>query len=368
MTRAPRVEFALERWFASVRRPPAIDLSASGAPARSLAELLALATDDERRAFASTTLGYGPPAGSRALRTSIAATLGAAPDDVLVTCGAIEALHVAVASLVRPGDEVVVQDPMYPAVADLALARGARVARWTLDPADDYRPRLERLAALLTPRTRLVAITQPNGPAGSVLEREALAALVDLLSPRGAWLLSDEVYRDVSLEPGLAVPSAFGSYERAVVVGDVAKPFGLGGLRVGWLVTRSALVRERAARLRDYTTLSVPTLSDALARVALAHAPALLDGTVSLARANLAALAALAASDHVLAPPRPRAGLTAFVGVPDADRVQRRLADAGVLVVPGRLFGHPDRLRIGLAVRSDAFALALDRLADALEA
>lgn len=366
MTEADLEPFALERWFASASRAGTRDLASSGAPPRSLAEILALASTVERESFTSLSLGYGPPDGSPALRAAIAARVGIPATAVLVTCGAIAALHLAVLSLVRPGDEVIVQHPMYPAVAGLARLRGARVVRWPLEPAREFRGSVRAARSLLTPRTRLVAITQPNGPTGSVLEADELDELVDALAVRGIWLLSDEVYRELDLEEGFVVPSAAGRYERAVCIGDVAKPFGLGGLRIGWLATTAAELRERARTLRDYTTLAVPTPSDVLARIAFAHADALLHDALTPARQNLSQLALLAARDHALSFAVPRAGLTAFVRVADAPRVQRALEGEGVLMVPGALFGDPDRLRVGLGAPPEDFAYGMERLGQLL--
>ena len=354
--------FRLERWFAAQPRHVTYDLSLSGAPPLRLHRLLALASPQELDAFARLSLGYGPASGSRELRSLVAERQGITADEVVVTCGAIEALQCAVSALVEPGDEVVVQQPMYPAVAGIARACGATIVPWQLDEADGFRPRIEALGPLLSRRTRLVAITQPNGPTGSVLEEGELAALADLLGPRGIWLVSDEVFRDLVLELGLAVASAAAAYDLALSIGDMAKPFGLGGLRIGWVAAPDAGVRERIAARRDYTTLSAPTPSDALAAIALRHAAVLLARPIANARANLLALTDLAARDHVLSFVPPRAGATAFVRVAGAATVQRRLAERGVLVVPGELFGHPDRLRIGLAGPQVEFAHALERL------
>lgn len=364
MTEPDFVPFRLERWFAAQPRDIACDLTSSGAPAIGLPELLALATDEERELFRTTSLGYGPAAGSQVLRRWIASRYEGVPaDDVTVTSGAIEALHLAVSTLVRTGDEVVVQEPTYPAVAGLARSRGACVRVWQLDPERSFRPAVEALAPLLSRRTRLVAITQPNSPTGSVTGSDDLRDLVGLLEPLGIWLLCDEVYRDLVIEPGLVVPSAVELYERALSIGDVAKPFGLGGLRIGWIVVRDAEARRGIALRRDYTTLSIATPSDALAAIALAHAHELLAGPIGLARRNLGALADLAARDHVISFATPRAGVTAFVRVPDAAALQRRLAEVGVIVVPGDLYGHADRVRIGLATAPERFAFGLERIA-----
>ncbi|MDQ2912679.1 MAG: aminotransferase class I/II-fold pyridoxal phosphate-dependent enzyme [Chloroflexota bacterium] len=354
------VPFALERWFAAQPRPSVCDLSASGAIPLALDELLAVASAGERVDFARSSLGYGPGDGSKALRSIIAQRYtGVRASDVVVTCGAIEALHLSMSAIVSAGDEVIVQRPMYPAAAGIARALGARVVPWDLEERCGYRANVDSLARLLTPATRLVAITQPNNPTGVVLEHDELGALVDLIDPLGAWLLSDEVYRDLALEPGLAAVSAAERYARAISVGDVTKPFGLGGLRVGWLVTHDADLRERIQARRDYTTLSVPTLSDALARIALRHSAELLAQPIANGRENLRALAAMAARDHALSFVPPRGGLTAFVGVNGAAALQRRLAAAGILVVPGELFDCPGQLRVWLGGSTGEFAIAL---------
>ena len=359
MTVAP---LALERWFRTLAPAGAIDLTSSGAAPLTLKQLLELATPPEREAFACVSLGYGPPDGDPALRAAIASRYrGLAGDQVLVTSGSIEALHLAVALLVKAGDEVIVQDPMYPAVAGMSRLVGARVVRWPLDEAHGFGASLDTLTPLLTRRTRLVAITQPNSPTGSVLSTAELDALIATVETRGIRLLSDEVYRDLVLEPGLRVPSAAERSPHAIAVGGVAKPFGLGGLRIGWFATGDERLRERLASLRDYTTLTAAMTSALLARIALSHASELLVQPLKNAQVNLSLLVA-AGGDHAFGFVAPRAGVTVFMRVPDAPRIQRELKSGGVLVVPGELFGHPDRLRLGLAANTADFASALDRL------
>ena len=357
------VPFALERWFATQPRDWNCDLSSSGATALALDELLAFASPSEREEFARSSLGYGPADGSERLRSLIAERyVGVRASDVIVTCGAIEALHLSISALVSPGDEVIVQWPSYPAVAGLARMYGARVVPWKLDEDRGYRSDNASLKRLLTSKTRVVAITQPNNPTGSLLEREELDALTDLVDSVGAYLLSDEVYRDLVLEPGLYPDSATERSSRAISIGDVAKPFGLGGLRIGWLVARDAGLRERIRARRDYTTLSTPTPSDVLARVALSHSAELLRTPVANARENLRALAALAPPEPGLALVPPRAGLTAFARFVGATVLQKRLAADGILVVPGTLFGCPDRLRIWLGGSIAEFAPATEAI------
>ena len=355
--------FELERWFASHAGSRRIDLTSSGAPPRTLRDLLALASADERESFDAVSLGYGSPDGAGSLRSIVAARSSIGPgEEVTITCGAIEALRLVIDAVVGEGQEVIVQEPMYGAVAGMARARGATVVSWPLRSEHDFVGSLDELAARIGPRTALVAITQPNSPTGSIHDARELDELVGLLAPRGIWLLSDEVYRDLALAPGFVVPSAGGRYDRAVVVGDVAKPFGLGGLRIGWIIARDPKIRALIAAGRDYTTLSPPTPSAALAEIALRHADELLAWPLQNARVNLECLQATAGRRTSLSLAPPRAGVTAFPGVSDGPRIQRELAERGVLVVPGSLFGRSDRLRIGLAGPADEFAAGLAHL------
>jgi aspartate/methionine/tyrosine aminotransferase len=359
----PFETFELERWFASQVGRQRIDLTSSSAPPRTLRDLLALASTDERDRFDAVSLGYGPPDGAGSLRAAIAVRSSSSRgEEITVTCGAIEALRLAIDAVVAEGDDVIVQEPMYGAVAGLARVRGAAVVPWPLRPEHGFVGSLDELEARIGPRTTLVAITQPNSPTGSVLDERELDALAGLLAPRGIWLLSDEVYRDLALAPGLVVPSAGGRYDRAVVVGDVAKPFGLGGLRIGWIVARDPEIRARIGAARDYTTLSPPTPSAALAEIALRHADELLARPLQDARVNLDRLRAAAGRRTALSLAPPRAGVTAFPSVSGAERIQRQLAERGVLVVPGSLFGQSDGLRIGLAGPPEEFSAGLAQL------
>jgi aspartate/methionine/tyrosine aminotransferase len=358
------VPFALERWFASHQGTWTVDLSPSGAPPLTFDELLSLASEAERSELRGSSLGYGPNDGSEELRSLIAGRYASAgPGDVVVTCGATEALHLSVSALVSPGDEVIVQRPMYGAVQGMVRSLGARVVPWDLDETRGHRGDLAALERSITSDTRIVAVAQPNNPTGSVLEPVELDRLADLLGSAGVWLLSDEVYRDLALEPGVVAGSAVDRYDRAISIGDVAKPFGLGGLRVGWLVVRDTDVRRRIQERRDYTTLSVPTLSDALARIALRCSDELVTRPISRARQNLDALVTIVARDGALSLVAPRGGLNAFVGVDDAAALQRRLAAAGILVVPGDLFESAHHVRVWLGGPADRFALALEQMA-----
>jgi len=146
----PFEPFELERWFATRVGRPRIDLTSSGALPRTLRELLGLASAAERDRFDAVSLGYGPPDGAGSLRTAIAARSSIGPgEEITITCGAIEALRLVIDVVVAEGDEVIVQEPMYGAVAGLSRSRGATVVRWPLRPEHAFVGSLDELALSL---------------------------------------------------------------------------------------------------------------------------------------------------------------------------------------------------------------------------
>lgn len=120
----------------------------------------------------------------------------------------------------------------------------------------------------MTPCTRLVAVTNPNNPVGTILTEAEMDAVVAAADRVGAWLLADEVYRGTERLTDVVTPSFWGRYDRLVCVGSLSKAFGLPGLRLGWIVAPPGTVEE-ACRRHEYATISTGLLSMHLAEIAL---------------------------------------------------------------------------------------------------
>ena len=199
-----RLETFFSRWEFAARH----HLTASDAQTLTIAELLALGTDDDREAFEALPLGYAPTWGP-GLRTAIAATYDDLhPDDVLAFAGAEEAIYWLMQLLAGPGDHVVVTVPNYQAIETLPLAAGAEVTGVLLDEHDGWRLDLDAVRAALRPTTRLMVVNFPNNPTGAVPDQATWRALVELCEERGIRLVSDEVYRGLELDPARALPQA----------------------------------------------------------------------------------------------------------------------------------------------------------------
>lgn len=360
----------LERWFARQGAPPPLDLARSGAAALRAADVLALAGPGAAEEYLGLSLDYGDGGGGERLRAAIAAA-GAARRgaEALVTHGAVEALLLACAATAGPGDRIVVGTPAYEGMLRAPEAAGAEVV-----PIQVWRPGRPRLdlgplLARLPPRTRAVLVNSPQNPTGAVADPAELDALAERCAAAGAVLVVDEVARG-TLDPAAQSVTASPGFATGAVValGDVSKAFGLGGLRVGWLTSASPAFLERCAALKDLTSLGTAAPSELLATLALENRRALADRVAATARANLEALHGWIGGIEGAALTAPADGLVAFPRLPVAISAPRRLErlrrDAGVAAVPGRLFGIPGRVRLGLGGPVPVFASGLRAIGD----
>lgn len=371
--------FELEAWQSRYEHEVEYNLADSGVHPVRVDELVTDPTAVSR--LLDVELGYPPVGGTDALRALIADWQGggARADNVLVTVGAAEANAITIATLVEPGSNVVVMEPGYRQVRGCALNLGAAVEAFPLDPARGWRPDLDALAAAVTPATRLIAVTNPNNPAGTILTEEEMDAVVAAAARVGAWILGDEVYRGTERLTDQVTPSFFGRYDKVVCVGSLSKAFGLPGLRTGWLVAPRTLV-EDAWRRHEYATISTGAMSMYLAEIAL-QSPvrdSLIARGRELIHNGYSRLEQwVDASQGLLSIVPPAATALGFVryhfDVPSLDVADALRTQAGVLVGAGAHFGAEGHLRIAhglepayLDAGLQRMSLTLDRLAHSL--
>ncbi|MFE2106689.1 pyridoxal phosphate-dependent aminotransferase [Kitasatospora sp. NPDC059463] len=192
---------------------------------------------------------YPPGPGIPELRTAIAAHqqrrygLGLDPDtEVLVTAGATEAIAASLLALLEPGDEVIALEPFYDSYAACIAMAGAVRVPLTLR-APSFRPDLDELRSLITPRTRLLLINTPHNPTGLVLTPDELTAIAALAVEHDLLVVTDEVYEhlvfDGAHHPIAALP---GMRERTVTISSAGKTFSFTGWKVGWVTAAPELV------------------------------------------------------------------------------------------------------------------------------
>jgi aspartate/methionine/tyrosine aminotransferase len=365
--------FALEEFMSHFEQEVDFNLSESGVHPLTLGELLDLAGTGPE-SLLPIDLNYPHVNGIPALREAIAELYGATPDQVLVTVGAIEANYAITRAIVGSGEGIAVMVPNYLQIWGVARNHGAELATFRLDAENGWAIDRDQLRAAAGPRTRMIAVCNPNNPTGKALAPDDMEAIVHEADRVGAWILADEVYRGAERVGETETPSFWGRSERAVVVGSMSKAYGLPGLRIGWAVGPRDLIEE-AWRRHEYVTISASMLANHLSVMALSPEvrPRILERTRGYIRRGYPVLESWAAEHPgLLTLQPPDAAAIAFpryhLDEPSektADRIRR---EESVLVVPGSFFGAEGHLRISFGLDPEYLREGLDRIGRVLAA
>ena len=361
--------FAMERMQSTWENLVDYNLSESGVHPMRLEELVEDPTD--RSGLLGQELVYPQSNGTVELRERVAAMYpGATADHVEVTNGGSEANFVTMWHLVEPGDEVVSMVPNYGQTLGLAEAFGGTLKPWPLRLSADgkrWHIDLDDLRRLVTSKTRLIILCNPNNPTGARIPASDLDAICQVAGTVGAWVLSDEIYRGAELD-GVETPSVWGRYERVIITSGLSKAYGLPGLRIGWIVSSPQVVATTWG-YHDYTTIGPGTLSDRLARIALQPAmrAKILARTRRILLTNLPVITGwLDAHAERFSYALPDAGAIVYMRYHDAINstvlVDRLRIEKSLLIVPGDHFGMDGYLRIGFGSETRYLRDGLDRL------
>ncbi|KIA75734.1 aminotransferase function [Aspergillus ustus] len=389
-------DFAVEQWMDKYETTAKYNVAETCSASVSVKDLQALSEDPASHPLEhvlDTKLTYGAIRGSERLRTTLANLYSVRTptplpsDNILVTPGAILANFLLLYTLVGPGEHVICHYPTYQQLYSVPASLGADVSLWKSKETGEWKLDLEELKQLIRPNTKLIILNNPQNPTGAIIPQSTLEDIVDIARETSIYVFCDEVYRPLfhSITPMDAdFPSSVLSlgYERTIVTGSMSKAYSLAGIRLGWIASRDRSIIEACASARDYTTISVSQLDDAVASYALAPNTihALLRRNIDLAKTNFAILEKFIdshrwACDWV----KPRAGTTAFVrfnkmGKPvnDISFCEMLLERTGVLFVPGSLcFGNGEEfhgyVRIGYVCETQVLEEALVALASFLD-
>ncbi|HXC28475.1 MAG TPA: pyridoxal phosphate-dependent aminotransferase [Stellaceae bacterium] len=194
---------------------------------------------------------YAPTIGYPALRSAIATRVAkrsgcpCGPDNVAVVPGAQGGLYAAVMCLAGADDEIILLEPIYATYEGIVGAAGAKLVTVPLDPDRGFHPDLDRLAAAITPKTRVIWINTPHNPTGAVFTADEMATIAALCRRHDLWLLSDEVYEDLAFaRPHVGAWSLAGMAERTAIVSSLSKSHAAPAFRLGWVVAPPDLIRH----------------------------------------------------------------------------------------------------------------------------
>lgn len=290
---------------------------------------------------------YGEHRGRERLRDLIAAEgQGLTPADVLVTTGAAGALFIIATALLGRDDHLVVVRPNYATNLETPRAIGCAVTHIDLAFEAGFRIDLDRVAAALTPRTRLLSVTCPHNPTGVMLTEGELRELVELARRRGCYLLVDETYRDLSFDTPLPLAASLGDH--VIGVSSLSKAYGVPGIRTGWLITRDPVLQELFLAAHEQINICGSVIDEWIAEQVMENRAAILAPTLAEMRRRLALVSDWMAGEELLEWVRPSGGVVCFPRMTSeppggADAFYRRLlGDHGAYVGPGHWFEMPD--------------------------
>lgn len=359
-----RLETYFSRWEFSARH----HLTASDAETLSMAELLALADEEDQAAWVNLRLGYTETFGDPGLRAAIANTYtDVRPDDVLCFAGAEEGLYLAMRVLLGPADHAVVVTPNYQSAETVPLSL-CEVTGVALDAERDFTLDLAAIEAAIRPNTRVLSVNFPHNPTGKLIPEADFRRLAALCDTRGIHLFSDEVYRGLEIGAAASLPQAADLSRRALSLNVVSKAYGLPGLRVGWIACRDRDLLRRLERAKHYTSICNAAPSEILARIAVKSREAILARNREIIAANLPLFDDFFAEfADLFAWAPPEGGCVCFpryLGPGSADAFcQALVEEAGVLLLPASIYRSEltdtplDRFRIGVGRRGAAEAL-----------
>ncbi|MEZ5118378.1 MAG: aminotransferase [Candidatus Nanopelagicales bacterium] len=370
-----RIEpFGVEMWMNEYETRCTYNLAETCVESLTVAQLLDIS--GARETYADDLLGmhltYGAIEGSERLRTAIAGLHSRqSAANVLVTHGAIGANALVHQALVEPGDRVVTMVPTYQQHYSIPASIGADVRLLRLREENGFLPDVDELRALVGSRAKLIAFSNPNNPAGSLMDEALLGEITEIARRAGAYILADEVYRGLNQQGSGSTASIADIYEAGISTGSMSKAFSLAGLRLGWLVAPPEVIASVSVH-RDYNTISVGMIDDYFASLALEAKDAILTRSRGIVRGNLATLDEWVTAHPLVHYVKPGSGSTALLAydleVPSRQLCVDLVQQTGVMLTPGSAMDAEGYLRIGYANNPKILADGLARLGEFLTA
>ncbi len=289
-----------------------------------------------------------------------------APDEIIVTAGATEALFIALRGVLSPGDEIIIPAPAFVLYEQQALLCGAKPV--IVDTtADGFQLRLDRLAAAVTERTKAIVINSPNNPTGVVYDRESADAVCQIAAERNIFIICDDVYRSIVYRDDCPAVSDLEEYrENILLVQSFSKPYAMTGWRMGYLACHES-IKERLELIHQFITVSTPAPFQDACIAALAQDVG--SFVAAYRRRRDTALAALRGMGLDVVTPDGAFYLFPCLGegVDSAAFCRDLIARAGVALTPGVCFGAEGYARLSYACDDQTLLTGLDRLSKYLK-
>ncbi len=300
------------------------------------------------------------------LRALIAQQHASNPENVLITSSCSEANLDVCAALLKPGDEAIVVMPNYPPLRDIPVGLGAKVRQLRLKAEDGFTFRVEDLKRAVTQRTKLVILTNVNNPTSSVVNADQIEDISGLADRRRFHVLWDETFRELAF--GKKPPTAANYGERMIVTSTMSKVYGMGGLRLGWIIASGSAL-SRIKNVTEYNTVGPSGISDRIALSVLSDRDRFIERARNIIRHNRPIVEDWVQRNERVGWVDHGVGNVAFLKVrADVDRLADVLLNEyGTIIAPGRFFGVKGHFRLGFGRKGDDLTRGLENFDRALK-
>jgi aspartate/methionine/tyrosine aminotransferase len=344
-------------WF-KTKSKVSIDLCSSGVGSLTRADLGLRWEDLE--ISGDNFYGYPP------LLDAIGERYGVSEDKVVSTLGTSQALFLVCAALLDPGDEVLVETPVYEPLLSVPEAFGARVVRLARRYEDSYQFSLEIVKRFLSPKTRFILLTNLHNPSGTLIPRSFMEQVIHIARERNVSVVVDEIYLEFLDDE----PSSFHLADNVVVISSLTKVFGLGSVRCGWVLAQPELAKSMR-RIIDFMHVEGVFIGETIAFKTFERLDEIKRKNRKWIDCNRALLRDFIDQENSLSWAEPEGGVVCFprIEIPSADG--DKLADVlrskyDTAVVPGSFFEQPKHFRLGFGIDTESLRTGLDKIRKAL--
>jgi aspartate/methionine/tyrosine aminotransferase len=346
--------------WAKTRSRARINLTRSGLADRSLSDL-----DLDRK---DLEISGENPYGFPPLIRAIASRYGVNENNVVTVNGASQAVFFICAALLEPGDEVLIEKPAYEPLLAVPRFFKAEIKRVERRFEDGYAIDPDQFHSVLSPRTKLVILTNLHNPSGALISPEAMTNLASAAAEEGAVILVDEIYLEFLASKKEA--TGFHLADNIIVASSLTKVYGLGGLRCGWVLAPSYLT-EKMRRLMDYVHVEGVFIAEQISAKVFALLDSQRAKNKPAIEKNLSLVRDFIAGEKKLRWVEPAHGIVCFPRIEarlDGTQLARLLREKyETSVVPGHFFEEPRHFRLGFGVPASVLEKGLENIRKVLE-
>ena len=364
--------FGVEEWLNVWERKATYDIAQSTIASMTMKEILNIDGSNGQSFYDlldQQKMNYGWIEGSPEFKKEVAKLYKHVDsDNVLQTNGATGANHLALYSLIEPGDQVIAEYPSYQQLYDIPKSLGAKVDYWTIHEDDNWYPDIEELKQLVSRETKMICLNNANNPTGTVLDTNFLKQVVEIAKSVDAYVLVDEVY--LPLDNPESFTSIVDLYDKGIATNSLSKTYSVPGIRIGWTAS-NAEVADIFRKYRDYTMICAGVFNDMLAVHVLRNKDKILSRNKQLVMNNLKIYQEWIENEPKASLIMPQAVSTSFPKIDINEDIEefciKLLKEKGVLLVPGNRFDMPGHVRLGYCAQEDTLKQGLAKLSEFLK-